>query len=453
MSSPLQSKIASAMWAMAAVGTLAATVITGALLVSSHRESVQKQLQATAASLVTLGITRFSELKDFSDLNRFIEDSLQMDRVDKVIRVYGEDRKLIFTTAGSSYDVLPNMLERKVEKPAILTLEGKQRSYESIVVPYEGERSRKVYYLQVAIPLPKYSDVLEDLWWQMVLLIGLLIGVSVLLAHWLSRRLLMPVGKIAEHLKSMDPARIESWRPIVLDEGSRYLMGIADGINLLAERTRAAMAQIHKMSRYVAHEMRTPLTILQGEAEMALAKPDATGSDYERVLRSSLEEVERMSEIVSTVLEVGDSARPKAWRPVELCLSEWLRSGLPLWEKTLGRSIELDFSGAEEERVMADPRLLGRLVDNLVRNVRKHAKTDAICSISLKVSNEGRTISIADDGPGLDEGVMESLNSRGGFSEEAGVGLNLCHRIADLLGFKLFFCSGPAGGLKVEIRL
>ena len=453
MRSSLQTRIASAMWAMAVVATLAAMLMTGALLVSSHRESVQKQLQATATSLLTLGITRFSELKDFGDLNRFVEDALQMDRVDKIIRVYDSDRKLIFTTAGASYDVLPGSLSEKISKPSLITLEGKKRNYESLVIPYEGEGSRKKFYLQVAIPLPRYSEILEDLWWQMLLLVGLLIGISIFLSQWLSRRLLKPVGQIADHLRGMDPARIDEWRPIVLDEKSRYLKGIADGINLLADRTRSAMMQLNKMSRYVAHEMRTPLTILRGEAEVVLAKPGASGADYEGVLRSSLEEIGRMSDIVSTVLQVGESARPSAAvSPVEIELCSWLREGLDSWQKTLGRTIGLKLPEGGRAPVRTDPRLLCRLVDNLVRNVRNHTPADAACTIELACEGGACSLVISDGGPGLTDDSIESLNSEGAFSEKAGVGLNLCHRIADLSGLKLSFSRGSGGGLAVEIR-
>lgn len=438
------------MWAMAVVATLAAMLVTSALLVSSHRESVQKQLQATATSLLSLGITRFSELKDFGDLNRFIEDALQMDRVDKIIRVYDDDRKLIFTTAGLDYDVLPGSLREKVKKPVFLTLEGKRRDYESLVLPYVGEGSRRTFYLQVAIPLPRYADVLENLWWQMFLLVAALVGASVVLSHWVSRRLLAPVEQIARHLQGMDPARIDEWKPIELDEGSRYLKGIAEGINLLAERTRVSMGQLRKMSRYVAHEMRTPLTILQGEAEMALARKEAAAADHEAVLRSSLEEISRMSEIVSTVLAVGEMAPTAAGRPEEIDLNAWLVEHLLRWEKTLGRSIELELP-KKTIVAEADVRLLSRLVDNLIRNVRTHTPPEAHCAISL-ADGDRPAIVIADDGPGLSDDVIASLNAHGGFSEAAGVGLNLCHRIAELTGLTLAFANRTGGGLAVTIR-
>lgn len=441
------------MWVMTAVSTLASAALAGVLLVAIHRESVRQQLQATAASLVTLGMTQFSELRDFEELNRFIEDALQMERIDKIIRVYDASRELIFTTAGADYDSLPDRLQASVARPVFLTIAGAQRRYESLVMPYEGEGSKKTYYLQVAIPLPRYADMLESLWWQSIVLFGLLIGISILLSHVVSSRLLMPVRQIADALQRMDPGTIDAWTPLVLDRRSRYLAAIAEGINLLAERTGSAMAQLSKMGRYVAHEMRTPLTILRGEAEMVLAKPGANSADYERVLKSSLEEIERMSEIVDTVLHVGESARPTAADEVDIDLEAWLRDHVPEWEKTLGRSIDLDISLTKAAVVRADPRLFSRLIDNLVRNVRHHTPREARCAIFAQSTPGGVEIVIADNGSGLSSEAIASLNQRGGYSEAAGVGLNLCHRIAEICGIEMVFSHRTGGGLGVTMRI
>lgn len=452
MKSTLQSKIAVAMWVMTAVSTLAAAILTGGLLVTSHREATRQQLQATATSLVSLGITHFSELKDFEELNRFVEDALQMDRIDKIIRVYDGSKRLIFTTAGADYDLLPEKLANDTKKPIFLTVEGKQRRYESIVMPYEGVGSRKTFYLQVVIPLPKYFEVLGYLWWQSILMIGFLIGISVILSHLLSKRLLRPVETIAKHLREMDPAKIEEWRSMELDAKGRYLKAIADGINLLAERTRASIMQLKKMSRYVAHEMRTPLTILQGEAETILMRENAATADYERVLKSSLEEIQRMSEIVNTVLRVGEDTQVAPFhQPVSFDLKKWLQKHARDFERSLERKLEIDVSMPGPADVVTDPKLLHRLVDNLVRNVRNHTPLQSMCRISVVSVNNQLKIVVEDSGPGLPCATIDSLSEDGRLADAAGVGLNLCYRIAEISGLRIHFSNRPSGGLKVEV--
>lgn len=452
MKSTLQSKIAVAMWVMTAVSTLAAAILTGGLLVTSHREATRQQLQATATSLVSLGITHFSELKDFEELNRFVEDALKMDRIDKIIRVYDSSKSLIFTTAGADYDSLPEKLAPDIKKPMFLTVEGRHRHYESLVMPYEGVGSKKTFYLQVVIPLPKYSEMLGYLWWQSILMVSFLIGISVILSHWLSKRLLKPVETIAVHLREMDPAKIEEWKPMELDPKGRYLKAIADGINLMAERTRASIMQLKKMSRYVAHEMRTPLTILQGEAETVLMREGAAVADYEQVLRSSLEEIQRMSEIVNTVLRVGEDTQVAPFhQPVSFDLKKWLQKHARDFERSLERKLEIDVSMPGPADVVTDPKLLHRLVDNLVRNVKNHTPPQSVCKISIEAAMNQLKIIVEDNGPGLPGATVDSLNEEGRSADAAGVGLNLCYRIAEISGFKLHFSNKSTGGLKAEI--
>jgi two-component system, OmpR family, sensor histidine kinase TctE len=439
------------MWVMTAVSMLTAAIISGSLLVRSHRESIRMQLQATSASLLSMGISDFSELKDFQNLNLFIEDALLMDKVDKAVRVFDHSGKLIFTTLGSAYDDLPTALPEKITKPLFLHTAGLTRTYESLVIPYEGKGKRQ-FFLQVAIPLPKYSEVFEHLWWQLLLFLGVLIGISVFLSSFLARRLLQPVVAIAEYLQALDPNQIEAWRPLEVGQPAHFLQAIVDGINLLGMRMKEAILQLSRMSRYVAHELRTPLTILQGEAETVLLNEGAGSLEYRRVLVSSLEEIRRMSEIVQTVLKVGERARSiTLFQPRRFDLLPWCHEELPRWEKTLRRPIRFDPDALRAAPVYVDADLLHRLVDNLVRNVREHTAADVECRIALAGDANGVRMIVEDDGPGMPPEVLRSLNIEGSAAEAAGIGLNLCLKIAEICRLRLRFQNAPSRGLRVEI--
>ncbi|MBI2982479.1 MAG: HAMP domain-containing histidine kinase [Deltaproteobacteria bacterium] len=451
----LLSRITLAMWVMTTVGTLVAAVLIGNLLIRSHRESIQGQLQAAATSLITLGISDFSELNDFQQLDRFIEDALQMEKVDKIVRVYNRSGKLVFTTVKLGYDNLPSKLDDKSQKPYFLPLEGSTRKYESLVVPYK-ESGRIKFYFQIAIPLPKYHEMLDALWWQAFLILGLLIGVSLVLSRQLSARLLKPVTMIADHLKKIDPEKMDEWQPIPTDEKGHYLKAIIDGINLLVSNTRAAVKQLRKMSRYVAHEMRTPLTILQGEAETVLQNSAGSRDDYARVLKSSLDEIQRMSETVTTVLTLAKHERRFERIPLQpMNLRAWLADQKVLWEKTLGRPVRLEVSPTSvRAEVSIAPNLLFQLVDNFIRNIRDHTPPETSCTLSLESSDREIRMVVADNGPGLSPSLLRSLNRQDTISEEVGIGLNLCQKIAETCQLGLYYSQPDQGtGLVVKIIL
>lgn len=441
------------MWVMTTVSTLTAALLIGNLLVRSHRESIQAQLQATATSLITLGISDFSELNDFEQLDRFIEDALQMDKVDKIVRIFNRSGKLIFTTVKLGYDHLSIKLGDKSKKPYFIPLEGSTRKYESLVVPYE-EGGRLKFYLQIAIPLPKYHEMLASLWWQAFLILGLLVGVSLFLARQLSARLLKPVTTIATHLQKIDPEKMDEWKPLPMDEKGYYLKAIIDGINLLVAKTTAAVRQLRKMSRYVAHEMRTPLTVLQGEAETVLQNQAASRDDYAKVLKSSLEEVQRMSEIVTTVLTLGESKIRQSLpilQPVSLIA--WTKDNRPLWEKTLGRPLQLSLPTSQAGVVVPmEPHLLFQLVDNLMRNIEEHTPSQTSCTVAIESSEKEISLIIGDDGPGLPAPLLQALNANDITDEKIGIGLHLCQKIAETCGLKLHYSSGADGkGLRIKV--
>ncbi len=292
------------MFVMVVVSTIAGMLLTGSLLIRSHRESVDRQLEATSAGLITLGISDFSELDDFAQFNAFIESALQMEKVDKIVRIFDSAQKVIFTTVGADYDVLPGTLTGKIVKPFFMTVAGTAETYESLVIPYKGRWGQQ-FYLQVLIPLPRYVEILESLWPRALAVLAVLIVISLVVAHKLSARLLMPVGAIARHLQGLDPASIEEWRSLDAVKEGQYLGPITDGVNVLTARTQAAVQSLRQMTRFVSHELRTPLTILQGEAETVLARRDAGLKDYQAVLTSSLEEVQRISSRRSSTSPTG----------------------------------------------------------------------------------------------------------------------------------------------------
>jgi len=457
MKAGLQTRLTLAMWAVAALSTLATAFLFGSLLIRSNRESVRQQLRSTAVSLISLGISDVSELQDFNEMDRFVEDALLMERENKLVRIYDQRKILVFTTLGMTYDPFPIQLEQDVKKPQFVTLSRGGQTYETLLISYEvGKgKKRRLFYLQVAQPLPRYREIFENIRWQSLALLLGLFSISFLVSRLLAKLMLRPVTAVAAHLETMDPKRIEAWRPLDAPVGGgRYLDAIVAGINQLTQRTRASVLQLRKMSRYVAHELRTPLTILRGEAETALLNPAANTEDYRKILNSSLEEVQRMTDTIGTVLQVGESSSAwTAYHPVDFNVSDWIRAQVPGWERVLGRKISLDLPETGIFQTRNDPKLLFRLMDNLVRNVQRHAPAGADCMLGLKLGNPGLILFIEDHGLPAPEWMIEAMNRTESVLETEWVGLNLCHTLAQICGVPLKFSAREGGGLRVEIAL
>jgi len=296
MKSSLRTRLIVAMCVLSVFSTVTATGLTAVLWLRGQRESINEQLQTSAAALLSLGISDFTEWEDFQQLDQFIEDTLQTERLNRIVRLFDSKRKLLFSSVPlpeGSFE-LPT---GPIQKAHIETVHTKSGNMQSLVLPYEVRGARQINYLQVLMPLPRAMDIIKNLWWEGFALFVAQFLIALLLSRYLARRLLMPVHHIGEFLEDLDPKRIEQWQPMPPQADAYYLRAISQGINRLLKRTKSSVLQIKKMSRYVAHEMRTPLTILQGESENVLAQSQAsnrilesvsvTVSDYECSRRAS----------------------------------------------------------------------------------------------------------------------------------------------------------------------
>lgn len=427
--------------------------LSGRLITNNYHESVQKQLKAAAASLLSLGISDFSELSDFEKMNTFIEESLQLDRVHTIVRIFDHQQKLIYTTVGIKQDPFPQRLQMDLKLPSFVELSVENHSYESLVVSYTARKKQN--YLQLIIPLAQTREIMTTFWWQSLIVMALLLVISLVISRSITRRILRPVEDIASFLNRLNTDQVLQWTPLALKASGAYIEPIAKGINALVEQIKSLVHGLHKMSQFVAHELRTPLTIVQGEAETILMKKDPEKAELIRVLYSSLEETQRMSDIVTTVLQVGEQSGPNIHlKPEPIDIPDWVQTHLPEWERTLGAKIKLviavDTTGAW---TVKEPKLLSRLLDNLVRNIREHASPGLWCEIQVTVAEQKLCFSVLDNGRGMDAKMLGQINSGRDVHGVEGVGLFLCRRIAELCGYGLRFSPRPEGGLCVTITL
>ena len=118
--------------------------------------------------------------------------------------------------------------------------------------------------------------------------------------------------------------------------------------------------------------------------------------------------------------------------------------------------LEADIQAAT---VAGDAVLIQVLIQNLVRNVIRHCPQHTRIHISMASESGQPVLVVSDNGPGMPPDQLERLNA-GGFtrldskSEGLGLGLAICHRIAQVHGARLRFTANPGGapGLRVEIR-
>ena len=243
--------------------------------------------------------------------------------------------------------------------------------------------------------------------------------------------------------------------------------GLVAVLNRMLERLERGFAAQRRLTADVSHELRTPLTALRGEIEVALRAPRSP-REYERVLRSGLEEIERLTELSEDLLLVTRAeARLVSARRVPTNFERLVADRLErLRRRFEERDLAVDPSlRAAQPGVLIDPELIGRMVDHLLENALQFTPAGGTIKVQLEpISGNRVRLAVENSGPGIAAADLPHLFEPFYRSDPArtrtpdggtGLGLALVASIAHLHGgvARASSVAGESTRFEVEIPL
>ncbi len=292
------------------------------------------------------------------------------------------------------------------------------------------EGGRVINVVQVGISLENMMKTLRrfDLIMAAVFPLGLLLAGG---GGWLlARRALRPVDRMTQAVRRITSEHLQERLP---ETGTGdELDRLAGTLNEMLARLEDSFHQIRQFSADASHELQTPLTILRGEIEVAL-RSARSPQEYQQVLHSCLEEIERISRLVSGLLLL---ARADAGvlrldlQPVDLTELTLEVAGR-LQRLAAEKSVALQCNLTTPVFILADKEHLQRLLLNLIDNAIKYTQAGGSVTLSLYADDNQVRLSVADTGIGLSPAEQEQIFTRFFRSAEAksqggGAGLGLC---------------------------
>jgi heavy metal sensor kinase len=259
------------------------------------------------------------------------------------------------------------------------------------VVTVPVQMGRDVPYLvQAAASLEGIEDALRR-----ASLILLILTPSVFLFSLVGGWLLVggslrPVDAMTRAALSIQPGRMD--RRIEAPGSDDEIAHLASAFNEMIARLDQSFRRIQQFSADASHELKTPLTSIRGEAEVALMG-ERTPEEYRRSLRSIVDEVERMSAIVENLLLLARAdADQIRMRRERVALEDVVMSAYEQMEPLARRrGVSLDLEAMEEAQVEGDPLWLGQILTNLLNNALKYTPEGGAVKLSLGVvSRESR---------------------------------------------------------------
>ena len=302
---------------------------------------------------------------------------------------------------------------------------------------FEFCEQRDVLLAGGAAAAPRVSPAREAL---EILLVGGLpaLFISVVGGHFLMRRAFQPITDLTEQLEQTDVTNLAT--PVRRSGNGDELDRMAVVFNRLKQRLGASFTQAREFTLHASHELKTPLTILHGTLEQMLQDTAATPAQQQERIGSMLEEVQRLSGIVSqlTFLAKADAGQlSKA--TAEVRLSEMVREladDLVLLSQAARLTVRLE--AVEDVSVVGDRMRLRQLLLILGDNAVKHNEPGGSITLGLQCIDHQACFHMTNTGPTLApelrarvfERFFRGDASHSNAVEGSGLGLSIAQSIA-----------------------
>jgi len=311
------------------------------------------------------------------------------------------------------------------------------------------------HLLHVALDVSHDDALITSYRRKMGIIFGLGVLFSATAGAWVTKRGLRPLAQITEAARGITPSRLSgrigpSGWPDELSE-------LAAAFDAMLDRLEGSFTRLSRFSADIAHELRTPVGNLAGEAEVALSRT-RTPEEYRRVIESSLEEYARLSQIIEGLLFL---ARAEA-------------TGFQVSRTWLGGSTEAEairdyFEAVADEQgvvvacegdaaILADPMLLRRAVANLVANALQSTARGGRVTVAVRpLEDSCAEVSVADTGIGIAavdlprvfDRFYQCDPARSRTGHGSGLGLSIVQSIMDAHGGSVRISSPPGKGTTV----
>lgn len=315
------------------------------------------------------------------------------------------------------------------------------------------------HVLQVAAPLESRNRTLGRA--------GLFLAAVVLLVStgtffgswWLAGRAVRPVEEIIDQAEEIGGGSLG--KRITAHADTREYRRLVDVLNTMLDRIDAAFEAQRRFVGDASHELRSPITALRGELELALRRERSPG-EYRRVIASALEETVRLTRLAEDLLTLARAdvgVMEPHRREVDLAdlatrTVERLRSRAAEKEVSLEAAADLPVSG------LYDPDLVRRALWNLVENAIRFTTRGGHVEVAASARDGEAVLVVSDTGPGIRDADLDRVFDRfyqAGTArtpaEGTGLGLSIVRAIAEAHGGRVTVENRPQGGARFALLL
>jgi two-component system, OmpR family, heavy metal sensor histidine kinase CusS len=254
------------------------------------------------------------------------------------------------------------------------------------------------FTIHAAMSLSKEEQFLAAYRNMLLLAITIALAIATAAGYLIARRGMQPVSELAAIVDELGALHLhrrvgQGW-PL-------ELRPLAANFDRLLSRLEDSFARISRFSSDIAHELRTPLHILRGEAELALSRGGSNG-DYRACIESATDEYERLTHMVDALLFLARTEQPAAQLDKKSLDLEQEIAAVCAYYQAMADEQGITLIARGTGDVLADSSLLRRALGNLVSNALRYTPSGGRVVVDAKtLRDHAAEITVSDTGCGL----------------------------------------------------
>jgi heavy metal sensor kinase len=377
-----------------------------------------------------------------------------------LFQVCDETGQLLYRSIPLESNNVPIAAPGTLSKPRYETMnvQGHQLRFYSRRISVDG----KSYTVQVAATVDEALEALERFRVILAFAAPLLLVAASAGGYWISTRALAPVDEISHAAQRISIENLTD--RLQVPQTGDQLQRLSETLNEMLSRLEASVRRMTQFTADASHELRAPVSLIRTTAEVAVLRRDRPAEEYLEALDDILEESERTSQVVDSLMLLARTDSGKEMlecAPVDACAI--VRSAAEQGER-LARNQDVEFSievPVNPVPIQADAEVLRRALLILMDNAAKYTPRGGSIQVALGQNNGFAIASVSDTGIGIEPQDLPHVFDRFWRADKArsreqggaGLGLSIAKWIVDMHGGSISLESKPGKGSVFAIRV
>lgn len=317
-----------------------------------------------------------------------------------------------------------------------------------------GQADGETYTVQVAQDRSADEQFRKEFGVLVVAVVALGTVASALLGITITRSGLRPLAEITRSVNRIGPRHLHE--RVAQKSWPQELQPLASAFDEMLHRLEDSFTRLSQFSADLAHELRTPVANMLGEAQVTLTR-ERPANEYREVIESSVAECERLSGIIDNLLFLARADAAAAPIAPTLFDGRTALEKIASFYETIGEEQQVSISCTGQGQIYADPTLFDRAVSNLLENALHHTPVHGTIVISLANRPGYVDVSVYDSGCGISAEHIPRVFDRfyradaSRTAKGTGLGLALVKSIAELHRGSVALSSEPNRGTTMTV--